>query len=68
MRMIFGGVAIACLIAIALTSSVKAQIAGTLDMQTNCEHALAGMRTVGDQYQLRVDDGDLVGNRQRLRD
>src|SRR5262245_72220 len=54
----FRGLAIACLIMLALTSRANAQIAGTLDLQTHCEKAIAGIRITGDMFQLPVAGGD----------
>lgn len=54
----FRSVAIASLVMFALTARGEAQMAGTLDLQTNCEHGLAGVRTVGNNgFQLPVAGG-----------
>ena len=39
-------------------NSATAQIGGTLELQTNCEHALAGMKIEGDKMLLPLGGGD----------
>jgi hypothetical protein len=51
-------VAIAGLILIGLHTNAESQIAGTLDLQTHCERALAGIKMSGDSFQLPLNGGD----------
>jgi hypothetical protein len=57
MQMMLRAVAIASLMMLSLTSRVEAQLTGTLDLQTNCEKALTGLRLTGNMFQLPVTGG-----------
>ena len=58
MRIIFRGAVVIAFLLLALPSRAQAQMAGTLDLQTHCERALAGIRLQGDMFQLPVAGGD----------
>jgi hypothetical protein len=53
----FQSLFIAGLIVLAFVSRAEAQLSGSLDLQTNCERGLAGIKLSGGTFQLPVAGG-----------